>query len=59
MSTFDFDAWLGETVEVDGKDVALPQRVVDALNEAWDKNVLDEDDVPVAAKGSWKLFGQK
>ena len=55
MSTLDFDAWLGEAVEVDGKEVVLPKRVVDALNEAWDKDVLDEDDVPIAAMDDAQL----
>ena len=39
----DFTAWLGETVEVDQKELALPTRVVDALQKAWDEDVLEDE----------------
>ena len=42
----DFDEWLGAEVKVGSKLKTLPERVRDALKEAWSTGVLEEDDVP-------------
>ena len=42
----DFDGWLGAEVKVGSKLKSLPDRVQDALKEAWSAQVLEEDDVP-------------
>ena len=42
----DIAAWLGAEVKIGQREKGLPDRVQDALKEAWDKDVLEEDDVP-------------
>ena len=46
-SGMDFDGWLGVSVKVGSKEKILPTRVQNALKEAWDKDILEEDDVPL------------
>ena len=46
LRAMDFGEWLGAEVKIGQKDKVLPDRVKVALTEAWDKDILEEDDVP-------------
>ena len=53
-SGMDIDEWLGAEARVGQRNKVLPDRVQAGLKEAWEKGILDEDDLPEDG-ASWRV----